>query len=216
MLIENYIKLLIVLFLFSIVFGLAELLYKRKIASYVTRKIVHIGCGLVAGLLPFFVNLKTVVILGLGFFLLLLFSKRKKVLNSIHEIDEDSIGALLFPPSIALTALIFWPINTLIFQGAILILGLSDGLAGLFGRRYGKKVYRVFGNKTIEGSLLFFFITVIILCAILYIDGDITYTGFMFVFGGSFFLTAIEAVFSKGWDNLFVPIASGIVLYFIL
>ena len=216
MITEYYTNILIVLFLFFLVFWFAEFLYRRKVASHITRKVVHIGGGLVAASLPLFVDLKTVIILGIGFFLLLVFSKKKKILDSIHKIDEDSIGALLFAPSITLTALIFWPINTLIFQGAALVLGVSDGFAGLIGRKYGRNKYQITGTKSLEGSLSFFLITLFILFVVLYINGSFTSDKIFLALGCSFLLTAVEAMFGKGWDNIFIPLASGIILYFIL
>ena len=216
MTIEYYTNILIVLLLFLLVFGVAEFLYRKKVASYITRKVVHIGGGLVATSLPLFVDLKIVIILSLGFFILLVFSKKKKILNSIHKIDEDSIGALLFAPSIALTALIFWPINTLIFQGATLVLGVSDGFAGLVGKKYGKNKYKIIGIKSLEGSLSFFLTTFSILFAVLYINGSFAPDKILLILGCSFLLTAVEAMFSKGWDNIFIPLASGVILYFIL
>lgn len=208
---------LVVLFLFLLIFGCAELLYKRKIPAHITRKIVHVGGGIVAALLPIFVNLNTVVVLGMGFFLLLLFSKRKNLLNSIHNINEESIGALLFAPSLTLTAVIFWPTNPIIFQGAALILGLSDGIAGIVGARYGKKKYGITGTKTVEGSFVFFLITVLILFGVLYVSNPSSVLNeTLFVFGGSLLLTIVEAAFGRGWDNLFVPIVAGSILYFAL
>jgi len=216
MIIEYYTNILIVLFLFILVFGFAEFLYRRKVASHITRKVVHIGGGLVATSLPLLVDLKTVIILGIGFFILLVFSKKKKILNSIHKIDEDSIGALLFAPSITLTALIFWPINTLIFQGATLVLGVSDGFAGLVGRKYGRNKYQITGTKSLEGSLSFFLITLFILFVILCINGSFALDKIYLILGCSFLLTVVEAMFGKGWDNIFIPLAAGIILYFIL
>lgn len=213
----NIFNVFIVLFLFLLIFGCAEFLYKRNVPAHITRKIVHIGGGIVAALLPVFVNLNTVIVLGIGFFLLLLFSKRKKILNSIHNINEESMGALLFAPSLTLTAIIFWPTNPIIFQGAALILGLSDGLAGIVGAGYGKKKYSITGIKTVEGSFVFFLITALILFFILYASGLPSFFAIaLFVLGGSLFLTIIEAVFGRGWDNLFVPIIAGLIIYFAL
>jgi len=216
MLTENYFNILIFLFLFFLVFALAELLYIRKIPQYITRKVVHMGGGLVTVFMPLFVTLKTFVILGIGFFLLLLISKQKKFLNSIHKMKSESNGAILFAPSLVLTGLIFWPINIHIFQGATLVLALSDGIAGIIGNKYGRKKYKITGNKTIEGSLVFFLITVLIFLGILYISDKMALSKIIFVLLGSLTLTIIEAVFSKGWDNLFIPLASGIFLFFIL
>ena len=217
MLITTILNVLLVLSLFLLIFGWAEFLYKRKIAPYITRKIVHIGGGIVTALLPIFVNLETVIILGIGFCLLLVLSKQKKFLNSVHNINNHTMGALLFAPSLTLTAVIFWPLNTLIFQGAALVLGLSDGIAGIVGARYGRRRYRITGDKTMEGSLIFFLITVLILLGVLYINGAaFTLDRALIVFGSSLLLTIVEATFGKGWDNLFVPIVAGTILYFIL
>lgn len=217
MMMANIFNVFIILFLFLLIFGCAEFLYKRSVTAHITRKIVHIGGGIIAALLPVFVDLNTVVVLGIGFFLLLLFSKRKKLLNSIHNINEESMGALLFAPSLTLTAIIFWPTNLIIFQGAALILGLSDGIAGIVGAGYGKKKYSITGIKTVEGSFVFFLITVLILSGILYAsDLSLNLNESLFVFGGSLLLTIVEAVFGRGWDNLFIPIIAGSIIYFAL
>ena len=213
----TYINLFIVLSLFVLIFGIAEFLYKRNLSANITRKIVHIGGGIVAALLPVFVDLKTIVIIGCGFFLILAWSKRKNFLNSVHKINDESIGALLYAPSLTLTAIIFWPINQLAFQGAALVLGLSDGIAGIVGRRYGKRKYSITGTKTIEGSTVFFLITALILSAILFANGgQPLLSKTIFVLGGSLLLTIIEALLGKGWDNLFIPFVAGLILLFAL
>lgn len=212
----DILNLLIVLFLFLLTFVCAEFLYKRKMPASSTRKIVHIGGGVIAAFLPVFISLEMVVILGIGFFLILTLSKWKNLLNSIHKIDNESLGALLFAPSITLTAIIFWPINPLIFQGAALVLGLSDGVAGLVGEKYGKRKYNITGIKTIEGSLTFFVITVLILSSFLYVNETPLLSGALFVFSVALLLTLVESAFGKGWDNFFIPIITALMLYLIL
>lgn len=210
-------NLFLVLLLFLLIFGSAEFLYKRKLSADITRKIVHIGGGIVAALLPVFLDLKTVVVIGGGFFLILLWSKRKKFLNSVHKINEESIGALLYAPSLTLTAIVFWPVNQLAFKGAALVLGLSDGIAGIAGRRYGKRKYSITGTKTVEGSIVFFLITVLILSGILLAQSSQPVLNkTVFILGGSLLLTIIEALFGKGWDNLFIPLVAGFILLFAL
>ncbi len=213
MITTDIVNLFLVLSLFLLIFGSAEFLYKRKLSVNITRKIVHIGGGIVAALLPVFLDLKTAVVIGGGFFLILLWSKKKNFLNSVHKMSEESIGALLYAPSLTLTAIVFWPINQLAFQGAALVLGLSDGIAGIVGRRHGKRKYSITGTKTVEGSVAFFLITVLILSAILLANSSQPlFSKMIFVFGGSSFLTIIEALFGKGWDNLFIPLVAGFIL----
>ena len=146
-----------------------------------------------------------------------MWSKRKNFLNSVHKIHEESIGALLYAPSLTLTAIVFWPINQLAFQGAALVLGLSDGIAGIVGRRYGKRKYSITGTKTVEGSIVFFLITALILSVILLANSSHPFLNKMIlVFGGSLLLTIIEALFGKGWDNLFIPLVAGFIILFAL
>jgi dolichol kinase len=206
-------NILIVLFLFLISFGVAELLYKKGLEPRITRKSVHIGGSLVAALLPYFVELEIVIVFGVGFFLLLLLSKRNGLLNSIHGVEEESVGALLIAPSLVVTAIVFWPVDVIVFQAAALVLGLSDGLAGIIGSAYGKNRYRITGIKSWEGSLTFFIVTISILGVVLYSRGAFDISEILL---GALFLSFIEAIFGKGWDNLFVPMACGGVLYFIL
>ncbi len=210
------INFLLIVILYLIVFGIGEVLYKRNVAPYITRKVVHIGGSIVAALMPLFINLQGVVVLGIFFFLLLLFSKRYKVLKSVHENDTGSHGAFLFPITIIFVALLFWSYNPVIFQGAILILGFSDGMAGIIGNRYGKHKYNLTGLKTVEGSLTFFLVTLFIFSSLLIHESNFSLNKIQAVLMGTLAVTLVESLFSKGWDNVFIPISSGIVLYFIL
>ncbi|MEI6222827.1 MAG: hypothetical protein WCP97_08760 [bacterium] len=209
-------KLFIVLVLFSLVFLLAEILYALKVAPYITRKVAHVGSGFVAASLPYFVDFRTTLGIGVVFFLVLAFSKGKKLLRSIHEIDEDSIGAVLFPLSIAATAFVFWNSTVAIFQWATLVLGVSDGIAGVVGRRFGKRTFAITGKKTVEGSLFFFLSAFLILLLAIYFGSELTIYKVVEACVGAAVLCFIEAFFGKGWDNLFIPLAAGAVLFCIL
>jgi hypothetical protein len=59
--------LLIILALYGVVFGLAEAAYQRGVGAWITRKITHIGGGVVSAILPLFVDLPTTLGLGLFF-----------------------------------------------------------------------------------------------------------------------------------------------------
>lgn len=55
------------LILYTLVFAAAELLYHRGVEVAITRKITHIGAGIVSAGLPFLVTLPTALGLGLFF-----------------------------------------------------------------------------------------------------------------------------------------------------
>ena len=203
--------------LYGLVFLIAELLYLKGVQAYVTRKIVHIGSSVVTACLPLFVSLTTTVIIGFVATVILVWSKRVSVFKSVHDIDSSSVGALLYSPAVIVTSLLFWPINPIIFQGAVLILGLSDGFAGLVGKGFGGREYDFFGKKTLEGSLSFFVITVIIMYFFVFFAlSGVSIEFMMRIILASAVVTLTEGVTGNGWDNVSVPIMAGTMLYYIL
>lgn len=152
-----------------------------------------------------------------SFFLLILgWTRRAGLLASVHRADPHSFGAVLFPASLALCALLYWPLDHQIFQGAALILGLSDGLAGLIGSRFGRYPYRLTGLKTIEGSASFFLITWLILLGLSRSQPGLTLNAVALAFVSALGLTIVEGLFSRGWDNLAIPLVAGGMIYYLL
>ena len=191
----------------------AEILYKLGIRQEVTRKIGHIGGGVAIAMLPFFVDLKTGVAMGIILALIIAWTKKKKLFQSIHRSASESVGAVLFVPSLILTGIIFWPHHPIIFQGATLILAFSDGLAGLAGSLRGTHTFTVTGPKTLEGSCIFFASTLVIMSFFLYVQGiPFVPSKIVFIISSSLVLTCVEAACGRGWDNVFVPLVAGGIL----
>jgi dolichol kinase len=143
-------------------------------------------------------------------------AKRRKALDSVHKIEPDNFGAVLFPLGLIPCALLFWG-NPIVFQSSVLVLGFSDGLACIFGRQYGKHGYNVTGPKTAEGSLVFFMTTLIIfILAALYSQQEMNLTKTSYLVLGSLAVTIVEGAFGKGWDNLFVPLSAGFAAQLVL
>lgn len=207
--------LLFLIFLYLVVFILGEFFYTRGLHPEDDRKFVHIFSGLILYFFPFLVNKNETIILSLLFFLILLLSKRFNLLRGIHKVPRKTFGAELFPLGAGLIAVIFWDKNVAIFQYAGLILGFSDGIGGIIGKKIGKKI--IFKNKTLEGSVAFFAVTVI-----LFLAGTVSQSiiisvpVLLLVLSGSLLVTLVELVFDKGWDNIFVPLISSIILFYLL
>lgn len=198
-------------------FVAAEVLYRLRVSPIITRKITHICGGIVSALLPFFVTIYTTIALGVFLTLFLFWTKRFKTLGSVHAANSDSIGALIFPPTITLAALLYWPINPLIFQGACLVLALADGLNSIVGIYFGKRMFHVTGTKTVEGSLTFYLITIGIFFAIIaYAGVAMSPSMILYILSSSLALTCVEALLGKGWDNVFVGLGAGAILLFAL
>lgn len=207
------INILIVLILYTIVFVGSELSYRKFHLSFISsRKTAHIAGSIVSFFLPYFISNISAVGIGILFTLIIFISKRKYLFKGIHDKKGLSIGEVVFPLGIALSALFVWPLSIVAYQGSCLVLGLSDGLAGYIGNVYGKKSYKVFGgNKTIEGSIIFFLFTLAI-----FISYYILYRSSVSVFEVillsiyAFGITFVEAILSCGWDNLIIPITAGL------
>ena len=174
------------------------------------RKFAHIGSGLTASALPWFVDLRTALIMGSVWCLILWWLvKNKEVLFSSQ--NKSKKGVWLFPLGLTITAGLFWHKDPLIFQAAALILGLADGLAGLAGGIIGKMKYKILGEKTWEGSLVFLIITLTIMFSLFNERMDWKYLCLSTVL-----ITMVEGVLSDGWDNLAVPVFSGMLIYYFI
>ena len=90
-----------------------------------------------------------------------------------------------------------------LFHGLLhLILGISDAISPLFGKKFGTRV--VFGGKTVIGSLAFFITTMTIEAFFL------TYLSAIFVAAA---VTVVELVSVD--DNITVPLVTGLLLQII-
>jgi phytol kinase len=204
---------LIIGVLYGIAFLIGELLYHGGIDSNITRKIIHIGGGVVSAMLPLFVPFEVAIILSVLFVIFIFLSENYRYFHSIHNINWKSQGAILFPISMLFIAMFVWEKDVLAFSGAMLILGLSDGLASLVGRTWGRHEYYIATQKSYEGSLVFFISTLFVFSGFLLVKGAFGFLPLFIAFLASLILTAVEGISRNGWDNLFLPlIASGFFL----
>lgn len=203
-------NLIIAAVLFFILFALTELLVKSGAQPKNTRRFAHMTAGFLAFFLPYFLNFTEVIILGIFFTVFLALTKRWQHLKSIHEIRRKSLGAILFPAGLLVSAVLFWKMDPQLFQVSVLVLSLSDSLAGMIGEKFGKHKYCITGQKTIEGSIAFFITTLLIFIGLLRINNTLSPEKCLLVFVASFVLTVVEGVLGGGIDNLIIPVATGL------
>src|SRR3989344_7897955 len=132
---------------------------KRKFSLpvYITRKIAHFGGALIAFISPLFLNQKEIIIIGIIFAIILFFTRRTKLFSSIQAVSRATFGEIFLPMGVALCALFFLPDDIKSFQFGVLIMGVSDGLAGLIGESFGKHYFKIMNSrKSIEGACIFF------------------------------------------------------------
>jgi uncharacterized protein (TIGR00297 family) len=192
-------------------FGLGEWLrHRSRWASERTRKVIHIGCGVIIFFFPYlFKSVHTIGVLAAVFLALLLSTKLWGFMESIHAVRRNTAGVFYYPVSIYLTALLTWE-HPALFQICILCLAFADGLAALVGKTYGRHRYHLGAHvRTLEGSLTVLGVSWISTFALLTLSGLATPQAAAIIgvlLAG--IVCAVEALSLWGVDNLLIPLVS--------
>ena len=198
--------------------------YRFHVEMEWTRKLVHLGGGLVCLLLPFVIQSHwTVLILAISMGAIFLFSRRWGMLQSIHAIERTSRGTEYYP---IVVYLLFLMSQTMPSHEApwkfvicILVLAMSDSTAALVGMRYGRiKFYIEDEQKSLAGSTAFYVVTLVVVLIPLFIwqplSGDPS-AWLHYVLAVNLIallVTCFELVSLQGRDNLFVPLGTFLAL----
>lgn len=180
----------------------------------ISRKTVHLLGGLTALSFPYLFNSHwTVLALSVSFCAIILVTKKKGLLQSVHNVERQSRGGLYYPAAIYLVFLLS-SANPVVYFIAILVMAVSDTMAALVGGRYGRIKFDVEGSlKSLEGSIAFFLVTFLCVHLPLLL---LTETGraesVLTAFIIALLVTGFEAVSFSGSDNIIVPFGT----YFML
>jgi phytol kinase len=185
-----------------------------------SRKFLHVSGGLLCLLLPrFFDSHWWVLILACLAFALLLFTYLTRMLKAIHQTNRYSVGSVIFPIPVYLCFLAGeMADNFIFFYLPVSLLAIADTAAETAGNRWGYQGKQFFkGQKTLAGTMAFFFTAVFICLGWLFYFGNIGLVN-MILFSVVLSLTTAltELVTLHGWDNLTVPFATIILLYIFL
>jgi len=190
-----------------------------------SRKIIHIGVGLLVVFTPYYFQSNRPIILFAFIFIIVNFhAVRSGQLKCIHDTVRFSYGTIFYPLSILILLIICWPGHQLIFMTSVLIMTLPDALAAIVGENLKTPHHYQLGQdkKSLEGSAVMFFSTVICTSIALLVFGsldDLEFDLIQIIWIGSvtaFMATGFESISSKGSDNFTVPLGSAFILYFML
>lgn len=178
------------------------------------RKTVHFLSGLTVLSFPYLFKSHWLVLgLALGFFLIIQLAAIAGKLNSIHGVGRSSKGAIYFPLSVYL---IFYLAQgkPFLFVIPILVLTISDTLAALMGKTYGRILYDVEDDKkSLEGSMVFLLATYLCVLLPLLLMTEIgRLEAILLSLIIALLVTGFEAVSLSGADNVFIPFGT----YFVL
>ncbi len=201
--------------LFSMVLIMAEAIRRRKLAgAETTRKIVHVGGGLLSLGLPWLVRSPAVVLaMSVGLALLFLMAQRLERLHSLHDVTRRTRGTVYFPPAVFMVYLVaydqYW-----LYVCALLVLAVADTFAALIGTAYGRLRYEIEDeSKSVEGSFVFLLIAFLALHLPMLLMTDlpreVCVLAALLV---AILVTGFEAVSMGGADNLFIPLGVAVIL----
>jgi phytol kinase len=186
-----------------------------------TRKMAHAAAAVSSLLfLLAFDSFWYVFVLGIIFFLIFWFGRKYNILKSMEPVGRKTSGTYLLPMSVFLIFLISKQLdNPIYFALPVLIVGISDPLAGFFGINYrhrtrGIDIFGLKFEKTVLGSAVFFVSAFAVSLPVLYYFGFTGSLLFQLTVYVTLLSTTVEMVSEKGIDNITVPLAVIALLYF--
>jgi dolichol kinase len=148
-------------YIFALIGGAEALRHWRGYDNFFTRKVIHIGVGLLIWVVPFLFTSPWPFILACFAFALLTFLDwRYGFFKAMASSNPQNLGTVYFPLAAAAVTYVFWDSPPLMVA-ALMPLTLGDGLAPVVGK-FGTHAYRIHASKrTLEGSFGFFIATAV-------------------------------------------------------
>lgn len=191
-----------------------ELLWRtKKLNAEISRKIVHMGTGVMIAFWPLYLPWTLIQIIAGLLLVVVLVSYKFHIFKSIHSVKRLTKGEILYPIGIGICALLEpapW-----VFTAAILHLAFADGLAAIIGVHYGKRTrYHLLSHgKSLVGSLTFFIVSFFIfVSASLFISDHTLPQLYGWFLWAALMLTFIENISWYGLDDITVPVSVIVIL----
>jgi phytol kinase len=207
--------LLVTAFLFTLV---GVLKYRFAMSREWTRKLIHIGVGLIALTFPWTLRDQWLVLAVSAAGTIALFLARKihglsTQLHSILGVRRPSFGELLFPATVGLLYVIARG-DQVLYVIPLLVLTFADAAAAIIGMHYGAFQYSTEeGWKSAEGSFVFFLVAFFSTHIPLLVLTQVGRTETLLIsFLAAFIAMLVEAVSTKGFDNILVPLVTLLVV----
>lgn len=185
----------------------------------ITRKLVHILTGMLIFFAPaLFISGIPAILLAVVFITVTYSAIKLGLLKGIHGTNRVSYGTVYYPFSFLVLVLLFWDAAPFVISISILILALGDAAAAIVGEnlKHPHEYYLTSDKKSYEGSLTMFLSTFgIVQFSVWYFDMSFPLINAVQIgMAVALFTTAWEAISSKGFDNLTVPLGSAFMIYY--
>lgn len=186
----------------------------------VTRKVAHVGSGVVVLLLPVMLESAwTVMAMAAGFGLLLGGTHIAGLLPSVHDVNRGIGGVVWYPIAAWLCYVLAFEIlhtDYRVYAIAVFVLALADTAGAVVGRRWGLHHYPAGTGhlRTIEGSLAVAVATLACVAVPLALgDGRVTAAeAFLVAYVTAVAVAVAEGVSRWGADNVSIPLVALVVV----
>jgi uncharacterized protein (TIGR00297 family) len=182
------------------------------------RKLVHVSVGLwVFGTVALFSERALAVVPPLVAVVGNWVIHRKRLLKSL-DAEAENLGTVWYPVAFSALVWLAWD-KPAALAGGVLAMAVGDALASLVGRRFGRHFYEAPGGerKSMEGSLAMMAGTFAAVLPVLLLLPGIAPEAPRVPLAAlaAVVATCVEALGTRGRDNLWVPLAVGAVLYLV-
>ncbi len=179
------------------------------------RKIIHIGMGPLIPLAKFLeIEQSAAQYFAGGMSILIVINYIYKLFPIIEDIDRKSFGTFFYCFSLLILISLFWERDPLALTTGFFIMTLGDGLAGLIGKNFKSRSWKIFNQKksTIGTTTMFLISFLVLLISGYTNDIDFNY----YYFGIALLATLLEQISIVGVDNILVPIITSISFHFLI
>ncbi|HEX3941533.1 MAG TPA: hypothetical protein VHX11_08640 [Acidobacteriaceae bacterium] len=204
----------IVLLALSLLTVSVKRLQSRHIGPELSRKLVHMGMGIVCLSFPWLFRTAWPVWLlaaVAGVSLLALRSVpllRRELGGVLHDVGRTSFGELYFPFGVAVVFTLARG-HTILFVIPVALLTFADAAGALVGKRWGRVKYITLeGQKSIEGSAAVGIVACLCVLIPLLATGHTIATSLLAGLIIGLFGLMLEAISWRGTDNVFLPLAA--------
>ena len=149
-----------------------------------------------------------------GISILILINYIYKLFPIIEDIDRQSFGTFFYCFSLLILISLFWEQDPLSLTAGFFIMTFGDGLAGLIGKNFKSKSWKIFNQKkSIIGTTTMFLISFLVVSILGYKNNlDFNY----YYFWIALLATVLEQISIIGIDNFSVPIVTSTVFHLLI
>ncbi len=222
-----FLMILCYIYIFLIIFFSGKMDKLLHISRKASRKFLHAMIGNLLFVIPFFTSKVYPVMVAAPFILVTFlaspyspFKSLSRRLKGLADLTEEGhrLGLVFYATSYTLLAF-FFASKPYIIAAGILPMAYGDSTASIVGVRYGRRKYRLFAEKSLEGSAAMFFTSLFSLTLSLVFFSalySLSVLGKLFpALVAATTATLVESLSPRGSDNLTVPIFSALAFLFL-